>query len=189
MKTHFSKTTLTLALALTGLAATAQAGDIKPLHHVCTNVGNTPALPAGVLPNVAEASRFLSSVGANVVTDTDTLRFVCPATHRGSFEYQVRDRQLTGVVDGVNGTDVRATAAGTLAPGNSTDPAYGTHASAWGNFALTNTVPATGVLVNVTRVNNNRLSPRSYELCVQCYSGANETGTHVNVLGSLVTNQ
>lgn len=76
-----------LAVSLSAvMASSAFAGDIKPLHHVCT---------------ANSAANYSGSLGTG--STADIRRFTCPAGTSGSFEFRVRDKNSPDVA-----TDVRA---------------------------------------------------------------------------------
>jgi hypothetical protein len=212
------RNTLTFALMLTGMAAaTAQAGDIKPLHHACYagNSINWPkpvgaGSPGGVGTSINPAHGGSGALGA-AVGAFDEIRFVCPAG-TNSFEINVRNKlQNTLTPDRV----VRAT----FAPPAPTAPytfvggissirdvyRLAVDALRWNQAAANglDTGPATISLpvanwpagqtlydVRVDKVGGGTNQIRQYELCVACYSGENETGVQSQpTSASYLTNQ
>jgi hypothetical protein len=145
---QMKKTTLTIAILLTGMAAaTAQAGDIKPLHHVCT---------------ANSAANYSGSLAAG--NTADIRRFTCPVGTSGSFEYRVRDINSPDVA-----TDARSKsgAAGTTVidsvSGNVTFSAAGLDNANGPYDVRIDKAVSTAAQVN-------------YELCVRCYQSDNEGG-------------
>ncbi len=165
------RNTLTFALMLTGMAATAvQAGDIKPLHHTCYqgNAINWPkpvvaGSPAGLVNGTnAQGGSGVIAAGA---TTKDQLRFTCPAGTK-SFELNIRSKTA--------GQNARA-AHMPVATGPSITDATGGN-TVWGSVATKNKAAgATTWDVQVDRASGS--AALNYEMCVACYSAINEGGT------------
>jgi hypothetical protein len=194
---EMKKTTLTLAMLLTGMAASTavQAGDIKPLHHDCY-MGNSinwpkPSTgPSGLVngTNTQGGSGSLLTGFPKV----DLIDFTCPVNRRGSFEINVR-KKTTGYSNlSPYNTGVKATiltyplAIGSLPfvqdnwGGNAIwDQNPGTVAATIDQGVQTvNQGGAATVRVRVEKVGPGIASTpqRNYELCVQCYQNPNEGG-------------
>jgi hypothetical protein len=188
------KTTLTLAILVTGMAAaTAQAGDIRPLHHDCfnANIANWPKPSANGPANTGGGSGALGvAAGA-----TDIIRFTCPVGFRAPFEYRVRTKNARWV-RAYTIAPWPATSTSDLwwgAPHNdlslvAISNAYGNTSNLLGShtdkFVPLNA--AGQVEIRVSKTGGLATSTRNYELCVSCESPA---GAAAQPTGAYLQNQ
>lgn len=176
------KNAATFAFLLTGMAAASmvQAGDIKPLHHSCYagNAINWPKPTGAGSPTGVGTSLNILHGGSGALAagaTSDIIRFTCPAAQQGSFEINVRDKGVGNVATNVRAAHQPA--------GPSITDATGADL-VWGSVATKNGPLATW---DVKIDKPGGTAARSYELCVQCYSGANETGTTAQPTGAVYT--
>jgi hypothetical protein len=176
------KTTLTIAMLLTGIAAaTAQAGDIQPLHHSCynANAANFPKPSTAGPANTGGGSGVLgAAVGA-----TDKLRFTCPVGYRSSFEGTVRTKSANWVravfvgltsateEDWQWNTSPAVSSKNDFLLSPTVSNAFGNSTAAGNPASVVFVTPTAGgtVDVTVTKLLTTNVG-RTYELCVQCES-------------------